>query len=109
MENEMRGQYTWTESGMKLLQECHRMIDDNGGYEKLLEIVARENAENLYRRDTIVFKANILKMHNKVHSKDIPGILGISESRYRAILEEMGLIGFASHRTPKLRANECNL
>lgn len=105
MDNEMRGQFPWSESGLRLIQEAHKMIDDNGGYENLLEIVSRENAENIYKRDTIVFKTHILKMHNKVHSKDIPGILGISESRYRAILDQMGLIGKATYRTPKIRTD----
>lgn len=106
---EIKGQYDWSESGLRLLQDIQRIIDYNGGFEKMAEIVESENSDNKYRRDTMMFKDHILKMHNKVHSKDIPNILGISESRYRAILDDMGLIGKATYRTPKLRTNEFDL
>lgn len=106
MNEEMRGQFPWSESGMRCLQEIHRLIDESGGYEKLLDIVDMETVDNLYRYDTKRFKDKILKMHNKVHGKDIPGILGISESRYRRCLVELELIGKGTRKTPKIRTNE---
>lgn len=102
---DIRGQYAWSESGMALLQEIQIIIDDNGGYEKYFEIVHRESQENLYKTDTLKFRSDVLKMVNRIHSHDIPGILGISQSRYQAILKDLGLIGKLVRRKKKIRTN----
>lgn len=102
--NEMNGQFPWSESGMRCLQEIHKSIDEAGGYDKMIEIVSIESIDNLYKYDTKRYQESIRKMYNKVYCKDIPEILGISEARYRRIIEEMGLLGTASYGGHKQRA-----
>ena len=100
---EIKGQFEWTESGLELLQRIQNIINENGGIDKMAVLVSNELESHSYKKDVITLRTKIKKMYGRVYTKDIPSILGISDSYYRKLILDMGIVGTANSGTYKQR------
>ncbi|MDP3561740.1 MAG: hypothetical protein Q8R83_06155 [Legionellaceae bacterium] len=79
----------WSDSGKRLLETIQKIIKEQGGVEQMHKLVMLELHPNRYQRDKIILEYRYKLVHGKVKMKDIPEILGITETEFKKLKQEV--------------------